>query len=132
MNIESHLESLKESVRKIQEAVPEGLISNQRSIGFHTSAAAADMFEIILHQGNLIDPGFVVKHEWFNSHHKIKEKFSFDFPRKDEIISLVTAIESMRNKLCYGKRQTEEVLEKIISHFNALKQIFQEVTTYEL
>ncbi|MBI4983079.1 hypothetical protein HZC32_00335 [Candidatus Woesearchaeota archaeon] len=132
MNVQSHLESLKESVRELEEAVKKGLSFKQRSLGFHASAAAMDMLEIIFHEHNLVDPGFVVKHEWLNSPKKIKEKFPFDFPHKSEIISLASKIEAQRNKLCYGKRQSEEVLENLVKDFNSLKEIFTEVTGHEL
>ena len=58
MKIESHLENLKESIREIEIAVKEGLEKKQRTIGFHTSSAAIDILEIILHKHKLIDPGF--------------------------------------------------------------------------
>ena len=132
MLIESHLEVLRESTRKIQEAVQQGLTLNQRTLGFHSSAAAIDMLEIIFHQKNLIDPGFVIKHEWFNSPKRIKEKFPFDFPQKEEILSLMCDIETARNKLCYGKKQTEEMLEEVVNLFNQLTKIFLEVTKLEL
>lgn len=132
MKIESHLENLKESIKEIEEAITEGLTNKQRSLGFHTSAAAIDFLEIILHKNNLIDPGFVIKHEWFNSKRKISEKFHFDFPNKKEIIKLITNIENIRNKLCYGRRQEKEILENLIKNFNKLKELFLEVTDYEL
>ncbi len=132
MNVQSHLESLKESVGEIEEAVKKGLITKQRSLGFHASAAAVDILEIVFHERNLVDPGFVVKHEWLNSPKKIKEKFPFDFPHKFEIMSLASKIEAQRNKLCYGKRQSEDVLERLVEDFNSLKEIFTEVTKHEL
>jgi len=132
MKIESHLENLKESLREIEEAVTKGLLQKQRTLGFHASAGAIDILEIILHKNNLIDPSFVIKHEWFNSKKKIAEKFPFDFPSKKEIINLVIKIETVRNKLCYGKRADEKELEQLIKDFTALKKIFIEVTNYEL
>ncbi len=132
MKIESHLENLRESFRKIEQGIKEGLQENQRTIGFHTSAAAMDMLEIILHKNNLIDPGFMVKHEWFNSKNIINQKFDFEFPKKKEMLQLTANIESFRNKLCYGKRQDEAVLESLIKDFLKLKKIFQEAGEYEL
>lgn len=132
MKIENHLENLKESIREIDEAIEKGLLEKQRTIGFHTSAGAIDMLEIILHENNLIDPGFLINHDWFNSEKKIKEKLSFDFQRKNEIINLIKNIESVRNKLCYGKKQKIEILEKVISNFNKLSKIFKEITKHEL
>ena len=132
MKIESHLENLKESIGEIEEGIQKGLQEKQRTIGFHTSAGAIDILEIILHKNNLIDPGFVIKHEWFNSQRKIEETLNFDFPKKKEIIELITKIENIRNKLCYGKRETEETLEKIVQDFTKLKKIFTEVTNNAL
>jgi len=132
MKIDSHLENLKESVREIEEAITKGLSKKQRTLGFHTSAAAIDILEIILHEKNLIDPGFIIKHEWFNSEKKIEEKFPFDFENKKEIIILIKNIENARNNLCYGKRQDDKTLEKLIQDFNKLKNIFREATNYEL
>ena len=132
MQIESHLENLRESIEEIEEAVQKGLAARQRSLGFHASAAAVDMVEIILHQRNLISPGAVVKHEWFKSQKKVAEKFSLDFPSKPEILALVMAIELVRNQLCYGKKQEEKVLEQVVHNFLTLKSLFVKVSGYEL
>jgi len=132
MKIESHLENLKESIEEIESAVTRGLVNKQRTLGFHVSAGAADILEIILHKNNLIDPGFIVKHEWFNSKRKIEEKLNFEFQGKKEILDLAVKLESVRNSLCYGKRQDEKILEELILNFNKLKKLFMEVTGYEL
>src|SRR3989344_1375885 len=115
MKIESHLQNLKESLEIIGECINKGLLERQRTIGFHTSAAAVDLLEMLLHKTNLIDPGFVVKHEWFKS------------KNKKEIISLMFKIEEKRNTLCYGKPQKIELLQDVINNFNKLKKKFHEV-----
>ncbi|MEK6935212.1 MAG: hypothetical protein AABW67_00330 [Nanoarchaeota archaeon] len=132
MKIQSHLENLKESIAEIDESISKGLVSKQRTLGFHASAGAVDILEIILHKNRLIDPGFIIKHEWFNSKRKIEEKLNFEFPKKKEILDLVVKIEFVRNSFCYGKRQEEERLEELVFNFNKLKEIFLEVTGYEL
>ena len=132
MKIEHHLENLKESVEEIENAVKVGLIKKQRTLGFHTSSAAIDILEIILHKYNLIDPGFIIKHEWLNSKRKIEEKLPFEFPGKKEILKHIVKIESARSKLCYGKRQKEKDLEEIAEEFSQLKDLFIEVSGYEL
>ena len=132
MKIESHLENLKESISEIDESIVRGLVSKQRTLGFHTSAGAVDILEIILHKNRLIDPGFIIKHEWFNSKRRIDEIFNFEFLKKEEILDLIIKIESVRNSFCYGKRQEEKNLEELVSNFNKLKEIFIEVTDYEL
>lgn len=132
MNTNDHYRQLRESLAVIEESIEKGLLERQRNIGFNTSAACADMLEILLHKLNLIDPGFVIKHEWFNSKNKLIEKFPVDFPRKSEIFTLIPKIEEKRNQLCYGKPQKIEVIQDVLSTFNQLKQIFREVGVNEL
>ncbi|MEK6857220.1 MAG: hypothetical protein AABX39_01390 [Nanoarchaeota archaeon] len=132
MKIEEHLRALKESVEEIEDAISKGSEKRQRTIGFHTSAGAVDMIEIILHKRKLIDPGFIVKHEWFNSDRKIKEKISFEFPAKSRIINLIKSIEKERNKLCYGRAKTQSILSEVILNFFKLKEIFEEGEYNEL
>ena len=125
MKIESHFERLKESLDLIKESIEKGIIWRQRTIGFNTSVASADMLEILLHNKSLIDPGFMIKHEWLKSKNKIEEKLPFDFSRKKEIIDLMFKIEEKRNLLCYGKPQKEIVVQDVINNFNKLKNIFK-------
>ncbi len=126
MREDIHLKNLKESLDLIEESIEKGLIERQRTIGFNTSAACADMLEILLHKKHLIDPGFNIKHEWLKSQNKIKEKFLFDFPRKKEILDLIFKIEEKRNPLCYGKPQKIETIQEVLDNFNKLKNIFRE------
>lgn len=132
MNIERHLERLNESLEVIEESIKKGLVRRQRNIGFNTSAAASDMFEIYLHKQDLIDPGFVVKHEWFNSRNKVKEKFDFDFPEKEQILNLMMKIEEKRNALCYGAPKEEEMVRSLVTDFNSLKLLFKKVGINEI
>lgn len=87
MKLEFHYRNLNESLKLIDECIEKGLLERQRTIGFNTSAAATDMLEILLHKESLIDSGATIKHEWLKSKNKIKEKFPFEFKRKDEILS---------------------------------------------
>ncbi len=132
MNIDSHLKNLKESLELIEESIEKGLVERQRTIGFNTSAACADMLEIFLHKKDLIDPGFIIKHEWLKSKNKIKEKLPFDFPHKEEIFKLILMIEEKRNVLCYGKPQKVEVLQEIMDHFNEVREKFKEAGLNEI
>ncbi len=125
MKIESHYERLRESLDLINESIEKGIVERQRTIGFNTSAASADMLEIFLHNKNLIDPGFVIKHEWLKSKNKTSEKLSFEFPKKKEIINLMFKIEEKRNALCYGKLQEEKIVQEVINDFNKLKDILR-------
>ena len=42
MNTETHLRNLRESLEVIRESIEKGLVERQRTLGFNTSAAAAD------------------------------------------------------------------------------------------
>ncbi len=127
MNVDKHNERLMESLEVLDESISKDIVKRQRTISFNCSVASADIFEIYLHQNNLIDPGFTVKHEWFKSKNKIKEKFSFEFPNKKEILNLMEKIEEKRNDLCYGSPKKEEIVKEVILNFNKLKQLFQQM-----
>jgi hypothetical protein len=127
MKIEDHIRNIKESEDVIKESIQKGLQERQRNIGFNTSVATAEMLEIYLHKNNLINPGTMIKHELFNSVKKANEFLNFDFPRKEEIITLLHEIESKRNILCYGKPQPLELIESIIESYNKIKSIFEEL-----
>jgi len=111
----------------IEECIEKGVIDRQRTIGFSISAGAVDMLEILLHKHNLIDPGVIIKHEWFNSERKVLEKLDFSFQNKDSIIKLMCAIETKRNMMCYGKTQKIEIIEQILHDFNVLRNILKEM-----
>ena len=132
MNLEAHWKNLRESLEVIEESIEKGLVERQRNIGFNCSAASADMLEILLHKKSLIDPGFIIKHDWFNSKRKINEKLLFSFANKDKIIDLMLKIEEKRNILCYGKPQKEEYILELLKNFNLLKQTFKEAGLNEL
>ncbi|MDO8460717.1 MAG: hypothetical protein Q7S74_06420 [Nanoarchaeota archaeon] len=132
MKIEAHLKNLKESLEVIEESIEKGLIERQRTIGFHTSTAAAEMLEILLHKLNLLDTSIIIKHEWLKSKNTIEEKLPFDFPKKKDVLDLILKIEEKRNALCYGKPQEKDVIQEIINDFNKLKKIFKEAGINEL
>ena len=99
----------------------------QRTIGFHCSVAAADLLELHLHSKNLIDPGKTIKHDFFSSERKAKEKLRADFPNKGKIIGLIVELESKRNTLCYGRPQQKKIIEEYILIFNRIRKIFEEM-----
>jgi len=132
MKIEDHLINLKESLDVLDYCRETGYDEKQRTIGFHTSSACADMLEILLHKKNLIDSGFMIKHEWFKAPNKVKEKLSFDFPKKKEILNLAKRIEEKRNLLCYGKKQSPEFILENLEDFNKIKVLFKEAGLDEL
>ena len=127
MNTDKHYERLRESLEVLEESIEKDIIKRQRTIGFNCSAAAVDMLEIHLHKEKLIDPGFVLKHEWFKSKRKIKDKLPFEFKNKNKILRLMDEIETKRNALCYGTPQSETIVKQVIIKFNSLKKIMNEL-----
>ncbi len=126
MKIEEHKRLLKESLEEIQEAIEKGLIERQRSLAFHVTSAIADYLEIYLHMKNLIDPGFVIKHDYFRSEEIAKRKLPWSFPYKEQIIKLAVKLERKRDSFCYGKKKSFEELEEFVNDFLKLKRIFEE------
>jgi len=49
----------------------------------------------------------------------------FDFPKKDEIISLMTSQEEFRNILCYGKEKDIEEVKGVINNLNRLIELIK-------
>lgn len=127
MNLDAHYANLRESIEEIEQAIKRGVVNRQRTIGFHTSAAAADMYEIILHKKDLITTGFMVKHDWFAAKNKVKAKLHFEFSEREEILPLISAIEMERNKLCYGRPASEETILKVLDLFQRLKKKFADM-----
>jgi len=124
MNIESHKRALKESLEEIRDSIQRGMTERQRTIGFHCSVAAADMLEIYLHQKGLIDPGASIKHDLFSSARKATGKLP-EFENKKKLLKLMADLERKRNLLCYGKPQTEKLMEDFMQTFNRIKAIFK-------
>ena len=125
MKIEDHYKNLNESLTVIRDCIRKGVENYQRSIGFHVSVALCDMLEIYLHDNNLIDPGSVIKHDFFASRRKANERLP-EFEDKEKIISLLAEIDEKRNILCYGKRQVKENLAEFLERFHSLKKIFED------
>jgi len=125
MKIEDHLRNINESLEVIRESIEKGLQERQRNIGFNVSVASVEMLEVHLHNLNLINPGTVLKHEWFASTRQANERLPFDFKDKEKIFSLLNSIESKRNNLCYGKPRPIEEIQAILNDFNKIKSLLE-------
>lgn len=124
MKIEEHEEAYKEHLKNIERAIDEGIEENQRNLAYNITQGAVELFSIYLHKLNLIQgSGDQLDHRIFKSQNRIKNKIPNDFPSKKKIIQLLIKIESERNALCYGTRKPKERIEKIINHFNKLREI---------
>lgn len=125
MKIEDHLRNIRESLEVIEESIQKGIQERQRTIGFNCSVASVEMLEVFLHSLDLINPGIIIKHDWFSSERKAKEKLGFDFPEKDRIIKILYNIENKGNILCYGKIQSVSEIESILNSFYEVKKLFE-------
>lgn len=122
MKLENHIVKLKEHLEGLEWGAKQ---NNQSGVGFHASAGMVELFSIYLHKLNLISGDFQLKHNWFKSENVIKEKLNFDFPHKNTILELMTAIEEMRNPLCYGAPRPEDIIDTILTDFYDLKEIIE-------
>jgi len=125
MKIEDHLRNINESIEEISNAVKKGIENKQRTIGFNCSVASVEMLEVYLHKLELINPGAIIKHEWFSSARRANESLDFDFPDKEKIINLLFKIEEKRNNLCYGKKQLISEIEYVLNLFYEIKSLFE-------
>jgi len=88
--IEEHKKIVNECIDDINEKIKAGLlVDRQKIVGFAASEAASNLFAIFLHHKSLVEPGFNVNHRYFSSEKIAKNKFNFEFPEKEEIISLL-------------------------------------------
>jgi len=126
MNIESHEKKLKELLDFLEISIKKGLTESQSIIGFITSQGSIELISLLLHKKNLITIGTQINHLWFRSKKTMEEKFPFDFPRKNVILTLISQIEDERDSIVYGSPKKEEELKEIIILFNKLKEIIEE------
>lgn len=125
--IEEHKEIIKEFLDDINEKIRAGLVAErQKVIGFSASEAATNLFALLLHSKNLIEPSFNINHRFFASKRIAENKFSQDFSGKDKIINLMVKQEEYRIKLCYGKAKSQEIASSAIKNLFELKEIVEE------
>ena len=130
-SIAEHKKRIKEHLEELQEAVNIGLEKRPVTVGFHTSACAAEMLEMYLHLANLISTGKKVNHVWFKRPKEgqkieplIERKLPVSFHNKEKIYDLIYAIEDSRDNLVYGKPRKREV-EDIFRTFQKLRSIIE-------
>lgn len=136
-SIEEHKKKIKEHFDEIDDAIEEGIEKKPVTIGFHCSACSIQFLELYLHVTNKITTGKVIKHDWFKrpkpeqkKESLIERKLNADFPKKQEIYSLIYELEEERNILVYGK-PAEEQIKRILNTFSKLKEIFKELLKNE-
>lgn len=130
-SIAEHKRRIKEHLDELQDAITIGVEKRPATIGFHTSACAAELLEMYLHLANLISSGKKVNHSWFKRPKEgqkveplIERKLPVTFPNKEKIYSLIYEIEENRDNLVYGK-STKAQIEATFSTFQRLKNELQ-------
>ncbi|MCK5149586.1 hypothetical protein KAJ87_01525 [Candidatus Pacearchaeota archaeon] len=127
MKIEQHEEAFKEHLENINRAIDEGVIKNQRNIGFNVSQGSVELFSLFLHKLHLIEgSGDQFDHRIFKNKNLINKKLPFDFPLKNKILSFMKEIELERIALCYGSRKPKFRIENVLRNFQELRKIINE------
>ncbi len=128
-SIQNHLERIREHLSELRDAIDEGIERKPITIGFHSSACAAELLEAYLHQINKIPIGKVIKHSWFKkpvAGQKIEaladRKIGVQFSEKNKIYGLIYAIEENRDNLIYGKPEIRQI-QLVLDTFTKLKQV---------
>ncbi|MBI2971986.1 MAG: hypothetical protein HYY37_06200 [Candidatus Aenigmarchaeota archaeon] len=132
-SVAEHKRRIKEHVDGLQDAVNIGIENKPATVGFHTSACAAELLELYLHLANLISSGKRVNHTWFKrpqKHQKIvpliERKMPVNFPNKEKVYELLYTLEENRDNLVYGK-STKSQIEVTFSAFQRLKGMLQKM-----
>lgn len=125
-SIEEHEKTIKELIEDIEEKIRLNLVvKRQKIIGFSVSEASINLFALYLHKKGLIELGFNVNHLFFASKKRAENTFDFDFRNKPEILSLLTKIEGLRNRLCYGREKEPKDVNEAIELLFKLKNILE-------
>ena len=132
-SIEEHKRAFQQFVEDINEKIRANLlVERQKIAGFVASEAATNILEYFFHRKNLISSGFKVNHNHFVSEKRANHYLSFDFPRKEELLSLMVKQDDFRNLLCYGKEKTIDLVKEAITNLNKIKDIIEEELGEEL
>ncbi len=136
-SIDEHKEKIREHLEAIEEAIERGAEKRPVTIGFNCSACAIQFLELYLHITNRIPVGKIIKHDWFKKPQTsqkieplIERHLNADFPEKQEVYSLIYALEDSRNSLVYGK-PIEKQINNTVLIFRKLKSIFEKLLENE-
>ncbi len=126
--IDEHKKTAKDLLDDINEKVRAGnAINRQKIVGFACSEAATNLFALLLHKYELIQPGYNVNHRFFASIQRARKTYAFDFENKEDILSLLIEQEKYRTLLCYGKEKEIKVVNNAISNLFKLKNLIEEM-----
>ncbi|MBI2140636.1 hypothetical protein HYU14_06960 [Candidatus Woesearchaeota archaeon] len=131
-SIAVHKQHCQEHFAEIEDALALGMEKRPSTLGLHISACSISILELYLHALGKISIGAQLKHEWFKRPkpgQKIlplaERKIGMAFPQKEEIFSLMCAIEEERNTLIYGNPSREKI-SQVVSSFQKLKKLIED------
>ena len=124
MKIEEHEKAYREHLDNLNDNIEEGIVENQRNIGYNISQGSVELFAIYLHKLRLLqDSGDQFDHRVFKNKFLIEKKIPPKFKDKDKILEIMKFIELERNSICYGTRKPKERIEKAIKRFQQLRKL---------
>lgn len=125
MKPELHLQAFEERKETIFKWAIEvrGMENSQRIIGDNASKAATELLSAYLHKEKKVEEGFQLNHSWFKSA-SAGERLP-EFPNKSRIVSMMTELERLCEKLSYGAPKPLEKVKEAIELFKALESIIK-------
>lgn len=124
--IEEHGKIIKEFLEDINEKIKSNLlVERQKIVGFSASEAATNLFALMLHKKNLVEPNLNINHRFFASERIAENKFNFDMPNKKRVLELLVKQENFRNKLCYGREKESDVVNSAVKNLFEIKQLIE-------
>lgn len=125
---DEHTKIVKEFLDDINEKVRANLLfDRQKIVGFAASEAAVNLFALLLHKKNIVEPSFNVNHRYFASERIAEKRFDFDIPKKGKLLGLLVDQENYRNKLCYGKDKNAEIVNSAVKNLFEIKKIIDSI-----
>lgn len=109
---------------------PRGLIIHQRRLAFSLSFGVVTLIEFYLDKLNVLKPGAKINHLWLKKKKENAKKLISSqitsqinsIKNIDKILDVAFKIEGERNELVYGKKVSEDILNKKINLFLDLKR----------
>ena len=107
-----------------------GLIMHQRRLAFSLSFGMVTLIEFYLDKLNVLKPGAKINHLWLKKKKENAKKLISSqitsqidsIENIDKILDVAFKIEGERNELIYGKKISEDILNKKINLFLDLKK----------
>lgn len=107
-----------------------GIITHQRRLAFSLSFGMVTLIEFYLDKLNVLKPGAKINHLWLKKKKENTKKLissqitsQIDSIKNiDKILDAAFEIETERNELVYGKKVSEDILNKKINLFLDLKK----------